>query len=69
MDQFVNCGDAVDVEIIDDEYYDVIEKDSGKSAYEILKELNIQSKKFEEAKITIDEDLFDEIVKDELDGE
>lgn len=69
LDQFVNCGDAVDVEIIDDEYYDVIEKDSGKSAYEILKELNIQSKKFEEAKITIDEDLFDEIVKDELDGE
>ena len=69
LDQFVNCGDDVDAIIIDDEYYDIVEKDSGKSAYEILKELNIQSKKFQEAKVTIDEDLFKEIEKEELNGE
>lgn len=68
LDQFVNCNEPVDVIIIDDEYSEIIDTDKGKSAAEILKELNIFSKKFEEEIIIISEKEFNNLVQEEAEG-
>lgn len=65
LDQYVNCNESIDVANIDDEYTDIINVDSCISAYEILKDLKIFSKKIQEDELIIKEEAYDELMKEE----